>query len=456
MAFGRTTVLTFLIFVGHSMAPVQPVSAQPSDRLADEQLNLANEVEAIDFHWAGNRVWAQMIQRGEHQFIIYYDASRQMSVAHRAHQRTPWRYHKLPSFLGWDSHNYATVDVDEKGYIHVMGNMHNDRLVYFRSTEPWEVRSLRQVDYLIDRERDVNVTYPNFMHDRDGRLIAIYRLGGSGNGRYYYHRYDTETKSWSLMHDGQFFDGEDERGAYYIGPELGPDGKFHMVWVWRETPSAATNNNLSYVRSPDLVNWEDSNGKPVSLPLIRSTGEIVDPVPTFGGMLNGQKKLGFDASNLPMISYYKNDGNGDTQIMLARKSGEGWSIHQVSDWTDSKQFLDRGGSLSVSILVPEAPYVADDGTIRVRAKRDGDEIEFVVDPNTNRTVRVGEYQSVPDVIGTFQDNEQLVQFVRKAEGIPDNSGYDFYLSWEANPPAQDQARGQIPQPSTLRLHKIPR
>ncbi|WP_067597851.1 BNR repeat-containing protein [Altererythrobacter ishigakiensis] len=430
--------------------------AQPSDRLADDQLNLASEVEAIDFHWAGNRVWAQMIQRGEHQFIIYYDASRQMSVAHRAHQRTPWRYHKLPSFLGWDSHNYATVDVDEEGYIHVMGNMHNDRLVYFRSTEPWEVRSLRQVDYLISRERDVNVTYPNFMHDRDGRLIAIYRLGGSGNGRYYYHRYDTESKTWALMHDGQFFDGEDERGAYYIGPELGPDGKFHMVWVWRETPSAATNNNLSYVRSPDLENWEDSNGNPVRLPLIRSTGEVVDPVPTFGGILNGQKKLGFDASNLPMISYYKNDGNGDTQIMLARKSGEGWSTHQISDWTDSKQLLDRGGSLSVSILVPEAPYVAEDGTIRVRAKRDGDEIEFVVDPETTRTVRVGSYQSVPDIIGTFQDNDQLVQFVKKAEGIPEDSAYDFYLSWEANPPAQDQARGQIPQPSTLRLHKIPR
>lgn len=430
--------------------------AQPTDRLADDQLNLASEVEAIDFHWSGHRVFAQMIQRGEHQLIIYYDASRQMSVAHRAHQRTPWRFQKLPSFLGWDSHNYATVDVDEEGYIHVMGNMHNDPLVYFRSTEPWNVRSLKQVDYLIDRERDQNVTYPNFMHDREGRLIAIYRLGGSGNGRYYYHRYDTATKTWELMHDGQFFDGEDERGAYYIGPQLGPDGKFHMVWVWRETPSAATNNNLSYVRSPDLVNWEDSNGKPVTLPLIRSTGEIVDPIPTFSGLLNGQKKLGFDAQQRPMISYYKHDENGDTQIMLARKSGTGWTTHQISDWQDSKQFLDRGGSLNVPIRVPQSPYLADDGTIRVRVTRDGREIEFVVDAQSNRLIRIGSYKSVPDVINTFQDNPDLTQFVRKAEGVSADSKYDYYLSWEANPPAQDQARGEIPQPSTLRLHKIPR
>ncbi len=430
--------------------------AQASDKLADEQLNLASEVEAIDFTWSGHRVFAQMIQRGEHQLIAYYDANRQMSIAHRAHQRTPWRYQKVPSFVGWDSHNYVTVDVDEKGYIHVMGNMHNDPLVYFRSSEPWNVRSLEQVDYIISPERDRNVTYPRFMHDREGRLIAIYRLGGSGNGRYYYHRYDTATKTWSLMHDGQFFDGEDERGAYYTGPVLGPDGKFHMIWVWRETPSAATNNNLSYVRSPDLVNWEDSNGNPVTLPLIRSTGEIVDPVPTFGGMLNGQKKIGFDADNRPMISYYKNDAKGDTQIMLARKSGEGWATHQISEWTDSKQFLDRGGSLNVSILVPEDPYVAEDGTIRVRAKRDGEEIEFVVDASTNRTVTTGSYTSVPEVIGTFQDNPALVQFVRKAEGVPQASAHDYFLSWEANPPAQDQARGEIPPASTLRLHKIPR
>ncbi len=440
-----------------SVAVASPQAlAQPSDRLADAQLNLASEVEAVDLTWSGHRVFAQMIQRGEHQIIAYYDANRQMSIAHRAHQRTPWRYQKVPSFVGWDSHNYVTVDVDEKGYIHVMGNMHNDPLVYFRSTEPWNVRSLKQVDYIISQERDQNVTYPRFMHDREGRLIAIYRLGGSGNGRYYYHRFDTDTLTWSLMHDGQFFDGEDERGAYYTGPVLGPDGKFHMIWVWRETPSAATNNNLSYVRSPDLVNWEDSNGNQVALPLIRSTGEIVDPVPTFGGMLNGQKRIGFDAANRPMISYYKNDPNGDTQIMLARKSGEGWTTHQISDWADSKQFLDRGGSLNVSILVPEDPYIGDDGTIRVRAKRDGQEIEFIVDASTNRTLTVGSYTSIPQVIGSFQNNFELTQFVRKAEGTSPTSAHDFYLSWEANPPAQDQARGEIPPASTLRLHKIPR
>lgn len=434
--------------------PLQPVYAQLNDNLPDTKLNVDNDVEAIDMAWSGHRLLSQMIQRGNHQFIAYYDANRQMSIAHRTVLRSPWRYQKLPSFVGWDSHNYVTVDVDEKGYIHVLGNMHADPLVYFRSREPWDVRSLEQVRFMVDEEREKKVTYPRFMHDPDGRLIAIFRIGGSGNGRYYYHRYDTQAKSWALLHDKEFFNGEDERGAYYAGPDVGPDGLYHMIWVWRETPSAATNNNLSYVRSRDLINWEDSNGKPVALPIIRASGEIVDAVPVGGGLLNGQKKLGFDNNKLPMISYYKHDKNGDTQIMLARKVGTAWQSYQISDWTDSKQDLDKGGSLSVSIKISDKPYVADDGTIRVRANRDGKAIEFTVDSKNNKMISSAPFKSYPDAVRDKRDNEALSQFIAEAEGVPEDSPYNFYLSWEAMTSNQDQARGDIPAPSVLRLHKI--
>ena len=434
-----------------------PGMAQAGDALADEQLNVSATTEAIDMTWSGHRVNAQMIQRGQHQFIVYYDANRQMSIAHRANQRTPWRYQKLPSFVGWDSHNYVTVDVDKAGYIHVMGNMHNDPLVYFRSREPWDVRSLEQVPYLVDPKRERHVTYPRFDHDPAGNLIAAFRIGGSGNGSFYFHRFDPATKIWSLLHEGAFFEGEGERSAYYVGPDKGPDGRFHMIWVWRETPSAATNNNLSYARSADLLNWEDSNGNPIVLPITRARGEIVDPVPVGGGMLNGQTRLGFDAENRPMISYYKNDKNGDTQIMLARKAGKGWKVYQVSNWTGTKQNLDRGGSLSGNtISVPESPYVADDGTIRVRAGREGKPIEFVVDEASGKTLSSGSYRSAPSVISGFQDIPGLPLQVRKAEGVPPDSPFDFYLSWQANQANQDQARADIPPPSTLRLHKVPR
>ena len=52
------------------------------------------------------------------------------------------------------------------------------------------------------------------------------------------------------------FDGQGRRNAYPLGPVTGPDGRFHVVWVWRDTPDCATNNNLSYARSRDLIHWE--------------------------------------------------------------------------------------------------------------------------------------------------------------------------------------------------------
>jgi BNR repeat-containing family member len=431
-------------------------SLQPSDRLPEDKLNAGAGVEAIDMIWAGHRVNNQMVIRNGHQFIPYYDATRQMAIAHRASPSSVWRYHKLPSALGWDSHNYVTVDVDEAGYIHVLGNMHADPIVYFRSTEPWNIRTLKQQEYLADKTREKRVTYPVFFRDNEGRLIVRFRIGGSGDGNYFFHRFDTKSMTWSLLHDKQFTDGEGERGSYPVGPDKGPDGLFHSIWVWRETPSAATNNNLSYARSRDMVNWEDSNGKPVALPIIRSTGEIVDPVPVGGGMLNGQTRLGFDNDKRPIIAYYKHDKKGDTQIFLARKKGAGWSLHQLSNWTDSKQDLERGGSLTVNITVPEDPFVAKDGSIRVRAIWNGKRYEFVVDAKSNKVLREQPWEQWPASVTAIRDNPNLTQYITKAKTDSSDGQMEYYLSWEAYPSFQDQPKSEIPAPVTLRLHKIPK
>ena len=116
--------------------------------------NAADEgkVEAIDLVWSGHRVLFDFVGQGSHQVVAYYDASRQMSVAYRASPRSTWRYQKLPSYLGWDSHNAVVVGIDEAGYIHVTGNMHADPLVYFRSTRPFDVRTLKQEATMVGGE----------------------------------------------------------------------------------------------------------------------------------------------------------------------------------------------------------------------------------------------------------------------------------------------------------------
>ena len=80
----------------------------------------ADKVEAIDLVWSAHRAQFDFVGTGSHQVVAYYDASRQMSVAHRTSPSSTWRYQKLPSFLGWDSHNSVVVGIDEEiGRAHV-------------------------------------------------------------------------------------------------------------------------------------------------------------------------------------------------------------------------------------------------------------------------------------------------------------------------------------------------
>ena len=74
------------------------------------------KVEAIDFVWSAHRAFFDFVGKEDHQVIAYYDASRQMSVAHRESNK-PWRFQKLRSYLGWDSHNAVVVGIDEAGHI---------------------------------------------------------------------------------------------------------------------------------------------------------------------------------------------------------------------------------------------------------------------------------------------------------------------------------------------------
>ena len=111
------------------------------------------------------------------------------------------------------------------------------------------------------------MTYPVFLKDSAGRLMLKYRDGGSGNGNEIYNVYDTATSTWRHLLATALVDGEGKRNAYFVGPTLGPDGFFHLAWVWRDTPDAETNHDLSYARSRDLVRWERSDGSPLKLPI---------------------------------------------------------------------------------------------------------------------------------------------------------------------------------------------
>ncbi|EIP97682.1 Alginate lyase [Opitutaceae bacterium TAV1] len=306
--------------------------------------------------WSGHPVGFALLTVQDHQFVACYDESRQMTVASRRLGEHQWSFRKLPTSVGWDSHNSIAMAADRDGVIHISGNMHNDPLIYFRTARPLDISSLEQVHAMTGKE-ETRVTYPRFFHDAAGTLIFSYRDGGSGKGDIYYNRYDEKTRAWSRLLEQPLFDGRGAMSAYPTTPEPGPDGRFHVIWVWRDSPLAETNHDLGYIRSHDLVHWETAGGIPVVLPVTHDTpGVTVDPVPVHGGLLNGQPRIGFDRSGRPLIAYTRYDAAGLTQLYLACFENDAWQTRQASRWETRIEISGRGSLPSTGLSIG-APHV---------------------------------------------------------------------------------------------------
>ena len=206
-----------------------------------------------------------LVTADPYQYVAYYDSAHVMTVAARRLDEDQWQYQKLPSKVGWDSHNYIAMKVDREGMIHLSGNMHGVPLVYFRTERPHDITTFRPIHRMTGKD-ETNVTYPRFMDGPDGTLVFHYRGAGPRHANTVYNQYDYATQQWTRLLDTPIMDGEG-MCAYFKGPELGPDDYYHVVWVWRDTPDCSTNHHLSYARSRDLIHWESAGGVPTELPI---------------------------------------------------------------------------------------------------------------------------------------------------------------------------------------------
>lgn len=97
--------------------------------------------------WSGHPVGFALLTCAARQFVAFYDADRQMTIGPRGLEERRWQLVRLPSVLGWDSHNYVTLAVDSAGQIHVSGNMHCQPLVYFRTQRPYDIASFEPLGH---------------------------------------------------------------------------------------------------------------------------------------------------------------------------------------------------------------------------------------------------------------------------------------------------------------------
>ncbi|WP_448059157.1 BNR repeat-containing protein [Cellulomonas hominis] len=303
-----------------------------------------------------------LLSTDEGEYVAFYDHRRWLTVGARRHGDSAWWYTQLDSRVGWDSHNYVELGVDRTRRLHVAGNMHASPLNYFRSERPGDARTLRRMGVMVREEWEQRVTYPRFVSDSEGRISFWFREGYSGNGVQRLYTFDEERMSWQAPVDGPIFDGEGRRSAYFDGnaPILGPDGNFHAVWVWRDSPDAESTHTVCYARSKDLVSWFALDGSALSLPVrLSSESSAVDPVPAGSGLINNNVKLGFDGEGRPLIIGHLRDANGKMQLVMWSTENNSWSRRQLTDWNLAWNFSGRG-SLDFEIEIGR-PILRDGG-----------------------------------------------------------------------------------------------
>jgi hypothetical protein len=415
-------------------------------------------VETLDVTdvWSGHPVAFSLVTRGDQQLAAFFDADRRMTVAQRTLGTATWRLTRLDNTLGWDSHNYVTMAIDGDGFVHVSGNMHNVPLIYYRSTRALDASSLARASMVGSNEQ--SVTYPEFFAGPDGNLVFIYRDGGSGNGNHIFNTYDAAARAWRRLLSTPLTDGQGQRNAYPVGPVLGPDGFYHLVWVWRDTPDAATNHDLSYAKSRDLVTWQSAAGTALTLPITLARSDIVDPVPSGGGMINNNTKVGFDSQNRAVVVYHKYDSAGNTQLYNARFEGGRWVRYQTSMW--SYRWAFGGGGTLVFEIEVAGVKAQPDGTLTQDwyHARNGGWGAFRLDESNLRAIATIERPlPYPRALDAPQSPTagMVVRWAADTGAGPDPN-VRYLLRWETLESNRDMPRDPIPPATRLRLYGFQR
>lgn len=435
------------------------LAASATARAAGDGQARAAEALQVGRTFSGCPLGAYLLTSGRHQYVAYFDAGRRMTVAHRTLDSDRWERRRLPHRASWDSHLGFAMAVDSNGLLHVSGNMHCDPLIYYRTTEPHDIDTLKKFDHMVG-DKENSVTYEQFLRGPKGRLIFWYRHGSSGNGQRVFNVWDPQSRSWSRLFEEPLFDGLDKMNAYPYGPVRGPDGNFHLTWMWRNTPDAATNHHISYVWTPDMEHWKTAAGRTIDLPITPETdGVVVDPVPSREGLINMGFAVGFDNRGRPVASYHRYDEDGKSQIYNARWERDHWEIHRASDWDWRWKF---GGGGSIPSRVGAGPVKpTPDGHLAQRyynAKHGSG--TWKLDPETLKPVGTLQRRGLTKPAGLRRpesDFPGMQVHWTGDHGDGAGPGAKFFLRWESLPVHRDRPRqGPLPEPSRLMLYRLAR
>lgn len=304
--------------------------------------------------WAGNSVNAVVFRKNalvsdaSTQYIAFYDRDAHVVLGKRRLGSNIWETRRTP-YRGnaRDAHNAISIMLDGAGYLHLSWDHHNSALRYARSRAPG---SLEMDMAPMTGQDEGRVSYPEFFRLPDGRLLFLYRDGGSGRGNLVVNRYDPQSASWQRLHRN-LVDGEKQRNAYWQAT-VDAQGTLHLSWVWRASPDVASNHDMAYARSRDGGGtWEDSLGQPYALPITAASAEYAARIPQNSELIN-QTSMAADAQGRPYIAtYWRAPGSDVPQYRVLYARDGSWRRLDL-DFRKTPFSLSGGGTKAIPIARP--------------------------------------------------------------------------------------------------------
>lgn len=353
--------------------------------------------------------------------------------------------------VGYDSHADIVAATDKGGRIHVCAAMHANALVYFRSADPANpVGSLTRQPQMAAAALEQRITYPRFFRGPDAQLWLAFRDGESGDGNLELYRWDERLQQWERPAPTPIVAREGM--SPYIDsyrPILGPDGRYHLLWVWRSSPDAESNQLLCYAWSDDLLEWHDARGDAVPTPLDASEQLVVDPAGPGEGLLNNNCRLLFVGGS-PVAVYHKYVSPGVLSLWVATLTAGVWSRAAVPGWSVEWEFGGRG-TLDFKLQVGATANGVDAGAANVAVLGPSGPVELVIDASL--TPQLQQPAARSHAVGPVAE-PQAGQDPRRWWCVPATGDRSRGLLWKALPPMRDKVPDQSLRESSTALYLV--
>ncbi|OVE81807.1 hypothetical protein BVY04_02385 [bacterium M21] len=330
-------------------------------------------------------------------YVVYVDPHGRPKVVEISGTGTVEEYLEQMDYISApDDHHAFSIGVDEKGYIHITGNMHNgihynyvpDRyntetaeIMYWRSKHPEDVSSMAFCGWRGAGEEGVAMkghgpTYYSFFNDHEGRLFWSARCKTKTKNSITMSRFNTDTMTWTelggaddlssvpcLMHENEAQGGS---GSYVLtrmcrGGATDAKNRIHVAANLLNTTSVEGANgyvtsDTVYLRSDDFgESFVRANGVQVELPARVEAGPSQgDVIVNDYRWLNSDATIAVDRNNDPSVVVRKKGVTGGTSFLMSWSSAQQqWKTHDIPFvagfiFNDSMgtMMLRRGGAIT--------------------------------------------------------------------------------------------------------------